>query len=112
MAYTPKAKALLALTDGESYDNWNKQMAEVRAKLDGWDVVGYKRVETFDTVLAKELVNNPARRAARLAILVAVGEAEMPKYPEPRPKTRKARKAKGTGKIQAGKTTGSDTVPA
>lgn len=96
MAHSAKAEAILKLT-GASYDEWNTVMPLVRERIKAWDFIGHKRVETFDRVLGHELLENPARRATRFAILVAVGELEEPTYPAPI-EIRKVRKAKGTGK--------------
>jgi hypothetical protein len=101
MAYTAKAEAILALTDA-SYDNWNPAMDKIRVEISKWDFIGYKRVETFDQILAKELLANPARRATRVAILVAIGEMQEPKYPAPVVYSKKTR---GSGKkTEDGKT--------
>jgi hypothetical protein len=88
MAYSAKAEAILKLT-GVSYDEWNSVMPLIRQRLKAWDFIGHQRVETFNRVLGKELLESPARHATRVAILVAVGEMEEPMHPD---LTRKARK--------------------
>lgn len=91
MAYSAKAEALLALTD-MSYDNWNFVMDQVRQKIEQWDFVGHKRLETFERVLVNELPENTARLATKRAILVAIGEMEEPKPTTPAPKAKKTRR--------------------
>lgn len=100
--YPPKVEAVLAITDGDSYDNWNDQMDKLRDAIESWDFVGHKRLETFERVLVHEILENPARRAARFAALVALGVVEEPRYPAPRPpkakKTRRSVKQTENGK--------------
>ena len=85
MGYSQKAEAILALTDA-SYDEFNTVLPVIKKKIVAWDFIGHKRVETFEQVLAEELPENTARRAYRIAILVAVGE--LTREPKFVPKTR------------------------
>jgi hypothetical protein len=90
MAYSEKAEAILALTDA-SYDEYNTILPVIKKRIVAWDFIGYKRVGTFEQVLEKVLLDNTARRAYRIAILVAVGEMEEPGKPGFDPKPRKSR---------------------
>lgn len=92
MAYLQKTEDILALTD-TSYDDYNRILPLIKSKIAAWDFIGNKRVETFEQVLTEELVDNPARHAFRIAILVAVGEKQRssPRFnPRKDPRVRKA----------------------
>jgi len=71
--YAPKTKALLALTD-VPYSEYNATLPIIKSKIQNWDNVGIIRLGTFERVLGEELLDNTARRAYRIAILVALGE--------------------------------------
>lgn len=73
MDYSPKIEALLTLAE-KPYAEYNATLPVIKAKIRTWDLVGDQRVETFERVLGEELPENTARRAYRIAILVALGE--------------------------------------
>jgi len=73
MDYSPKIEAILALTD-RPYEELNATLPIIKSKIQNWDNVGIIRLGTFERVLGEELLENTARRAYRIAILVALGE--------------------------------------
>jgi len=64
----PLTSELLKLTE-KPYEEFNAVLETVRTRFP-LDV----QYETFNKVLSEELVNNPLRRATRIAIRVAMGE--------------------------------------
>jgi hypothetical protein len=70
--YAPKIEALLALTD-KPYSEYNAVLPLIKSNIVRWDNFGPVRLDTFIEVLAEELPDNTARRAYRIAILVALG---------------------------------------
>jgi hypothetical protein len=87
MSQQAKVEEILALTD-KPYDEYNTVLAQIKSKLKTFDVVGYKRVETFEQVLSEELPEQTARRAFRIAALVALGEEVQRETKKPNKHTR------------------------